>query len=125
MDNKIKTITKALIAKTKAGETNWRVSSSEGEFCLYLDHSTITIGIVPTFNVMTYALRLYNDKGDVVALVESNDENDREDNALLEQLYTEADKSFKKEKQTLDSIIKELSQVGVVGKDFDPADLPF
>lgn len=125
MEEKVKTVIKALIAKTQAGEVNWRISSAEDEYCLFLDRSTITIGSIPTFNEVYYALRVYNENGDVSVEFVSDDDTNNEDSSLLRQLYEEAKASFRKEKQTLDSVMQELSKEGVVGNNNDPRDLSF
>lgn len=125
MEERVKTVISALIAKTQAGEANWRVSSAEDEYSLFLDHSTITIGSIPTFNEMYYAVRIYNENGDVAVEYVSDNETSEGDNILLEQLFKGARESYRNEKQTLDSVIQELNKKGVVGSDCDPRDLPF
>lgn len=125
MEENIKTVVRALIAKTHAGEVNWRISSADAEYCLFLDHSTITIGSIPTFNVVYYALRVYDENGDVSVEFVSDEDTSIDDNNLLSQLYEEAKGSFRKVKQTLDSVMQDLSKKGVVGNDNDTRDLPF
>lgn len=117
MEAKLKSVIEALIAKTRTGEVNWLASSAEDEFCLYLDQSTITIGSIPEFTATTYLLRIYNSLGDLSVEFEADTDTNTEERALLEQLYMEAQKSFRNENQTLDSIMEELKKDGVVGND--------
>lgn len=117
MEAQIKTVIDKLIAKTQAEEVNWRMSSAEDEFCLFLDHSTITIGLIRSFSIVTYVFRLYNELGEIATELEVNNDGNSEESVLLAQLYSEAKKSFRNEKQVLEMVMEELQKVGIVGND--------
>ena len=125
MDTSLKTIVESLIEKTRAEEANWRTSSAEGEYSLYLNNSTITIGTIHTFSDTTYVLRVYNDDGDVVTVLDSATDMDSELKSQIEELYSLAQETFLHVKKTFASTIEELRQPGVVGSDTDPKELPF
>ena len=125
MDTSLKAIVESLIIKTTAEEANWRVSSAEGEFSLFLNHSTITIGAIPSFSETTYVMRIYNDGGNEIAVLDTASDMDQGLRDLIEKLFFLAQEAFLHSKKTIDSVLNELGQPGIVGSDTDPKELPF
>ena len=121
----MRTIVESLIEKTKAEEANWRTSSTEGEYSLYLNNSTITIGTIHTFSDTSFVMRIYNDGGDVVTILDSSTDMDSELKSQIEELYSLAHETFLHTKKTIESVIEELKKPGVVGSDTDSKELPF
>lgn len=124
MEQVLRTIVEALIARSKEDEVNWRATSSDSEYSLFLDQSTITIERVPSFSVPSHVLRVYNENGDLSLELYSNQLNVEED-FLLQQLYDSASESFRHVNKTLQSIVGELQKPGMIGKDSNSEELPF
>lgn len=125
MGSELKQVIKALIEKTQVDEVNWRHSSADGEYSLFLNQSTITIGSIHSFSETSYIIRIYNEDGNIIEEVDSSKEMDSVINSMIEKLYLLVDETFSRAKRTIHSVLDELKQSGVVGGDNDPREIPF
>lgn len=125
MDSELKQVLVALIEKTEVEEVNWRNSSADGEYSLFLNQSTITIGSIHSFSETSYIIRIYNEDGNAIKEVDSSKDMDSDMNSMIEKLYLLVADTFSHEKKTIHSVLDELKQSGVVGNDSSPRELPF
>ena len=124
MEQDLRMIVEALIARSKEDEVNWRSTSSDSEYSLFLDQSTITIERILSFSVPSHVLRVYNENGDLSLEIDSS-QLSVEESILLQKLYDSASESFRHVNKTLKSIIGELRKPGMIGRESNSDELPF
>ena len=125
MGNELKQVIETLTKKTQAEEVNWRNSSAEGEYSLFLNQSTITLGSIHYFSETSYIIRIYNEDGNIIKEIDSSKEKEHDIKSMIEKLYSMVQDSFSDAQKTIKSILDELEQSGVVGGDIDHRELTF
>lgn len=101
-----------LIDTTNKKLLSWTRGSSTDEYKTELNSATLTVsfGYNNYDEVYFYVVQMYNGTGGAITIAE--EDQTTSDYNLLQNLYNTAKDSCTKESETIDSIIKELSNLG-------------
>lgn len=100
-----------LLEKTNKKLLQWTRGSSVNEYKTELNSATLSIScIYDTYGYESYTVCMYNGTGGAIILA-NEDENTSTDYSLVCNLYNAAKDSCTKESETVESLIKELSNL--------------
>ncbi len=128
IDEKYRKIIDKLIEKSKAKKAIWNKTSRENEFKISLKSSIITTDLWDDEHSQMGLVDLVirNQRGEVLASLVYNDQDELEDYKYLKLLHDYARESYYRVDDTIDDIFKELDSGGRVGEpESDEDDLPF
>jgi hypothetical protein len=118
MENKIKILLAALTKKSLNNETVWSKTSGDNEFKIILSKATLTIDKWLDEDGENYDVKIYNEDGEEIESIHSmeSEDFDNENFKLLQGLHDAVSKTFYKIDETIDSILDELENKKIIGK---------
>lgn len=116
MEERIKSLIQLLEKKTRGNDAVWSRTSSDNEFKIDINNSTITTDMWTVENTTYYEFVILNENGDTVERIAVGDDDPfSTEFEIVTNFYEAVRNSYFKVDETIENILKELSSTNKIG----------
>ncbi|WP_374460240.1 hypothetical protein [Chryseobacterium taeanense] len=116
MEQRIKNLIQLLEEKTRSNDAMWTRTSSDNEFKIDINNSTITVDMWNVEAVTYYEFVILNENGDrVERIVVGDDDPFNSEFQIVTNFYDAVRNSYFKVDETIENILKELNSSNKIG----------